>query len=294
MPSSVLRHVRRNIVAYVALFIALGGTSYAAIKLPANSVGTRQLRRGAVTAAKVKSHSLLLSDFKAGQINGGGAQGPQGPQGPQGAPGRDGAPGHAGAPGVDGHTVLNGVGAPPDSSGAPGDFYIDDAANEIYGPKGSGGSWGSGTSLVGPKGDPGTPGSATVTGRITGVPGESGPSPVTTYGAVSGLSSDSSTVNPVTTLSPNVDVVAKNLYVQFSSPPGLSAQHTITLDVNGIATSLSCWVYNTTTGTTCTAPGPVSISAGSTLDFEVTQTPISLQPVAATDVLFGWQTVPAS
>ena len=41
------------IVACVALFVALGGTSYAAATLAANSVGTRQLKNGAVTATKV-------------------------------------------------------------------------------------------------------------------------------------------------------------------------------------------------------------------------------------------------
>ena len=40
-----LRHLRRNAVAYLALFVALRGTSYAAIRLPASSVGTEQLRR---------------------------------------------------------------------------------------------------------------------------------------------------------------------------------------------------------------------------------------------------------
>jgi hypothetical protein len=46
------------IVACVALTVALGGTSYAAIRLPANSVGTKQLKRGAVTGVKVKRNSL--------------------------------------------------------------------------------------------------------------------------------------------------------------------------------------------------------------------------------------------
>jgi hypothetical protein len=38
-----------NVVATLALFVALGGVSYAAVELPARSVGRRQLRRGAVT-----------------------------------------------------------------------------------------------------------------------------------------------------------------------------------------------------------------------------------------------------
>jgi hypothetical protein len=37
----------------VALFIALGGVSYAALKLPANSVGTKQLKNKAVTLGKI-------------------------------------------------------------------------------------------------------------------------------------------------------------------------------------------------------------------------------------------------
>jgi hypothetical protein len=38
-----------NVVAKLALFISLGGASYAAVSLPAHSVGSRQLQRGAVT-----------------------------------------------------------------------------------------------------------------------------------------------------------------------------------------------------------------------------------------------------
>lgn len=46
------------IIAMLALMISLGGTGYAAFTLPRNSVGTKQLRNGAVTASKVKRHSL--------------------------------------------------------------------------------------------------------------------------------------------------------------------------------------------------------------------------------------------
>ena len=37
------QHARSNVVAYLALFVALGGTGYAAINLPANSVGGKQI-----------------------------------------------------------------------------------------------------------------------------------------------------------------------------------------------------------------------------------------------------------
>jgi hypothetical protein len=77
------------VVAFIALLVAMGGTGYAAIALPKNSVGTKQLKRNAVNSAKVKKHSLLRSDFKRGQIPRGpqGAQGIQGVQGPKGDPG---------------------------------------------------------------------------------------------------------------------------------------------------------------------------------------------------------------
>lgn len=47
-----------NVMATLALFVALGGASYAATQLPRNSVGAKQLKKGAVTGAKVKPHSL--------------------------------------------------------------------------------------------------------------------------------------------------------------------------------------------------------------------------------------------
>lgn len=77
------------VVACAALFVSLGGVGYAAIVLPANSVGTKHLKRNAVNSAKVKKYSLLRSDFKRGQIPRGlqGPQGIQGVQGPKGDPG---------------------------------------------------------------------------------------------------------------------------------------------------------------------------------------------------------------
>ena len=68
------------VVASLALLIALGGTSYAAIQaLPRNSV----------TTVQVKDFSLLARDFRRGQIPAGpvGPAGPAGPTGPQGPAG---------------------------------------------------------------------------------------------------------------------------------------------------------------------------------------------------------------
>jgi hypothetical protein len=46
------------VVALIALVVSLGGTGYAAIKLPANSVGAKQLKKGAVVRAKIKSGAV--------------------------------------------------------------------------------------------------------------------------------------------------------------------------------------------------------------------------------------------
>ena len=50
------------VVACLALGVALGGTSYAAVRLPANSVGTKQLKRNAVTSPKVKADAITGAD----------------------------------------------------------------------------------------------------------------------------------------------------------------------------------------------------------------------------------------
>jgi hypothetical protein len=78
----------------VGVFIALGGVSYAAVKLPKNSVGSSQIRKAAVTSSKVKNGSLTGSDVKdksltAADFNGS-VQGPQGPKGEAGVPGAPG------------------------------------------------------------------------------------------------------------------------------------------------------------------------------------------------------------
>lgn len=55
-----------NVIAAVALFIALGGISYAATKLPKNSVGTKQIKNKAVTKAKFSPKLIKQLKGKAG------------------------------------------------------------------------------------------------------------------------------------------------------------------------------------------------------------------------------------
>jgi hypothetical protein len=90
--------LRSNLVACLAVFAALAGTSYAALKLHANSVGAKQLRSNAVNSAKVRDASLAATDFGSGQVPKG-AQGGKGDLGDQGIPGLPGADGANGDPG---------------------------------------------------------------------------------------------------------------------------------------------------------------------------------------------------
>jgi hypothetical protein len=92
-----MRRIRKHVtsahvIAMLALFVAMGGTGYAALKLPKNSVGSKQIKKNAVTSTKVKNGSLKKGDFAAGQV-------PAGPAGPAGKNGTNGTNGTNGAPG---------------------------------------------------------------------------------------------------------------------------------------------------------------------------------------------------
>jgi hypothetical protein len=84
-----------NVMATVAVFIALGGSAYAVSQLPRDSVGAAQirrsavgaaeLRRGAVTSRAIRDRSVTLGDISAaarGSLRG--AKGDPGPAGPSG------------------------------------------------------------------------------------------------------------------------------------------------------------------------------------------------------------------
>jgi hypothetical protein len=58
------------VVAFIALGLALGGTSYAVVKPGKNSVGTRQLRNSAVTAAKLKAGAVDSTKVRDDSLTG--------------------------------------------------------------------------------------------------------------------------------------------------------------------------------------------------------------------------------
>ena len=101
-----LRHrlTYANTVATLALFLALGGSSYAALSVTGKNVKNgsltgKDIKGSSLGTKQVKNGSLLAGDFKSGQLQRG-PEGAQGPQGPAGAPGSPGAPGLTGPAGT--------------------------------------------------------------------------------------------------------------------------------------------------------------------------------------------------
>ena len=92
-------HLTRNVIAYLALFCALGGSAYAAGKIT-----SKQIAPGAVKSKHVMDGSITEGDLAAGVITRGaaGERGPQGPAGPQGVAGPTGEAGETGATGATG------------------------------------------------------------------------------------------------------------------------------------------------------------------------------------------------
>ena len=127
-----------NVMATIAVFVALGGSSYAAITLHENSVRSAHigdgqvknsdLAKNAVTSANVRNRSLLAQDFKFGELPRGakgrpgrdGAAGPDGQKGPAGADGPRGPVGEDGPSGADGTDGTDGADGAPGKDGAPG------------------------------------------------------------------------------------------------------------------------------------------------------------------------------
>jgi hypothetical protein len=105
-----MRRLRRqlsyaNVVSTACLFVVLGGSAYAAkeIVLPRNSVGTKQIRKHAVTKSKLKPK--LVKSLR-------GARGLQGPAGSAGERGPQGVAGPAGPTFGDVATGAGGAGQP--------------------------------------------------------------------------------------------------------------------------------------------------------------------------------------
>ena len=91
-------------MATAAMFIALGGTSYAAVKITGaevrdGSLTGRDVRNSSLSGRDVRNGSLRAADIARGQI-------PSGPRGPQGVAGPTGGKGDKGDPGPGGRWLL--------------------------------------------------------------------------------------------------------------------------------------------------------------------------------------------
>lgn len=110
-------YLRRNHLALIALFFAIGGTSYAAVGLAPNSVGTRQLKNRSVTLVKIRRGAIaaLRGDTgprgPTGHTGATGHTGPRGPVGPKGATGAQGPAGTFGTVTVRSETLTVPAGA---------------------------------------------------------------------------------------------------------------------------------------------------------------------------------------
>jgi hypothetical protein len=126
-----MRRLSSHAIGLVALFVALGGSAYAAATITGASV-----KDGSLTGRDVKDRSLGKRDFRAGALPAGprGATGPAGPQGVAGPVGPAGPQGAAGTPGPSqaivaflGQLDLPTAGAPvgPPVALPAGDWIID-------------------------------------------------------------------------------------------------------------------------------------------------------------------------
>jgi hypothetical protein len=102
-----------TVAAYLALFLALGGTGFAAARITGldirdGTVTGRDIRNGSLTAVDLKAGTLLAGPRGAPGVQGlPGLPGPPGPAGAQGPAGERGAPGSNGVPGLSGYGVYS-------------------------------------------------------------------------------------------------------------------------------------------------------------------------------------------
>ena len=110
-----MHHVRgkltySNVISTLCLLLLLGGgTAYAASRLGKESVGTRQLRKEAVTPAKLSKKAKAALSGPAGPTGPAGPIGAQGPAGTRGEQGIPGIRGIQGSPGISNYQVVIGT-----------------------------------------------------------------------------------------------------------------------------------------------------------------------------------------
>jgi hypothetical protein len=201
------------VVAYLALFVALGGTSFAVKRLDGQDIAKRsipgnRLKKDSVGTAEVKG--LRAKDFRKGQLR----------AGKQGSPGATGAPGASAANALLGNTAT--------------DLSI--VANQKLAPSG-----------------PTTPISVTMAGNEQ--------------------------------RSPNAPIVARDLSMGVTSPPGGPTTRTFTLYDDGSPTPVSCTIAGSQTSCD-SGNATATISPGSSLWIQAS---LTVSPPTAASASWGWR-----
>jgi hypothetical protein len=110
--------LRQQTLGAIALFLALGGTSFAVAtgsidgrEITNNTVRSEDIRNNDIRSNDVRNGALLARDFKLGQLPAGpqGPKGDTGLQGPKGDTGLQGPKGDTGAPGAQGEPGISGL-----------------------------------------------------------------------------------------------------------------------------------------------------------------------------------------
>jgi hypothetical protein len=141
-----------------------------------SSGNATQLQGRPVSATAPAAGSVLAFDGSAWRS----AQGVTGPTGPNGR---------------DGHKLYAGSGAPAANFGASGDFYVDTATANLYGPKANG-AWGGAFSIQGGPTGPSVTGPTGAASTVTGPTGATGPRVTGPTGAASSVTGPTGSAGP--------------------------------------------------------------------------------------------------
>jgi hypothetical protein len=166
-----IRPTYSNVVATLALFFALAGGAWAATQLPKESVGSTQLKNGAVTPGKLSAQAKAGFTGARGEAGSQGALGPRGNEGPRGENGTAGATGPQGVHGANGATGATGARGEPGEIGPPGQ-HGPEGPTGAEGPRGQEGQRGV-EGQRGPEGKQGEEGPRGAAGK-TGEEGKAG------------------------------------------------------------------------------------------------------------------------
>ncbi len=287
-----------NVMATAALFLALTGVGVAAFKVPKNSVGTKQLKKHAVKAAKVKPNSLTgatINEATLGTVpsaqTAGTATSAQSAEDAQALGGEPASAFQArvsdacsSGEAISSIAADGGVGCQATGSGTITEVL---AGTGLTGGGDSGsvslaadptvvqnrvGGTCSGVTAVQSVAQNGTV-NCTQASAVGDVQSASIPSigpDLAPYAAISGMTiSPSEGANGVASLSPNVPLVARNLVVSFdSAPTGADDLAGVILERNGTV-ALECTVEGPSTDTTCTTSQTAAIPPGSELALHI-------------------------